>query len=217
MPFNARGRTTECIGNVNVSSRHRLRISQHCVKMIHDEICVAGRTRSAPSQTRTGRGGAWRSSPLLGPDWRALYGSHLSADERLFAVMVWRRCQHERLLARLRARHRELVAERERAVDTVDRGLDSSMAERVLRSLPHYSKLLAPSTLAFMFPDYSRPLASFMDPLYSHAAKVLKSLYAPPPLSCCTGPVGRTASSGASPSAQRMDLASRRGRRPSRG
>jgi hypothetical protein len=34
--------------------------------------------------------------------WRALQGSHLTADERLFAVMYWRWREHENLRARLR-------------------------------------------------------------------------------------------------------------------
>ena len=43
-------------------------------------------------------------------EWRKLHGSHLTADERLMAVMVWRWREHERTFARLRERHHELVA-----------------------------------------------------------------------------------------------------------
>ena len=46
--------------------------------------------------------------------WRALYGSHLSADERLLAVMVWRHRRHgdevDGIIAKLIARRAELAS-----------------------------------------------------------------------------------------------------------
>lgn len=43
-------------------------------------------------------------------EWRKLHGSHLTADERLMAVIVWRWREHERRFARMRERRRELAA-----------------------------------------------------------------------------------------------------------
>lgn len=53
--------------------------------------------------------------------WRALYGSHLSADERLFGVMLWRWRESERVRATIRRRHRELASMQEEAEATVRR------------------------------------------------------------------------------------------------
>ena len=108
-------------------------------------------------------------------EWRALHGSHLSGDERLMAVMVWRWSEHELALARLRERQRELFEAAQaiegKPVVPADTGLGvvsvvqqamRSMAvyDRLLNPLPNYSKLFQP-----LFPDYSKSLRLFDGPL----------------------------------------------------
>lgn len=90
-------------------------------------------------------------------EWRRLRGSHLTADERLMVVLVWRWREHERLLARLRERRSELDAAVETVSGTVvgiqsvgDRAVKSmSMLSKVLNPFPNDAKLLNP------FPNYS--------------------------------------------------------------
>jgi hypothetical protein len=125
-------------------------------------------------------------------EWRRLRGSHLAADERLMAVLVWRWREHERLLARLRERRRELDAAVEPVSGTVvgiqsvgDRALKSmSMLSKVLNPFPNYAKLLNPfpdySKLTPRFPDVSKLGYHFPDPAQRMAARTVKSLYSDP-------------------------------------
>jgi hypothetical protein len=125
-------------------------------------------------------------------EWRRLHGSHLTADERLMAVLVWRWRGHERLLARLRERGLELDAAAEAVAGTVvgvqtvgDRALKSmAMLSKVLNPFPDYAKLLNPfpdySTLAPRFPDVSKLGYHFPDPAQQMAARTLNSLYSDP-------------------------------------
>jgi hypothetical protein len=104
-------------------------------------------------------------------EWRGLHGSHLSGDERLMAVMVWRWSEHELALTRLRESQRELFDSAHalggKPVVPADTGLGlafvvqqamRSMAvyDRVLNPLPNYSKLFQP-----LFPDYAKSLRLF--------------------------------------------------------
>jgi hypothetical protein len=117
-------------------------------------------------------------------EWRKLHGSHLSPDERLMAVMVWRSRRHERLFTRLRERRRELEAERKAAAEHVGGGTHPALAAALglgsastalkaigIYRLPDTSKL---------FPDYSKLLPSFPDPAVNEAARLVRRMYSDP-------------------------------------
>ena len=81
--------------------------------------------------------------------WRSLYGSSLSFDERLFAVMLWAWIEdRERLIRRLRERHRQLADETPRTVEPALRSVrESAMVRRVaLLSDTYASKSIVAST-----------------------------------------------------------------------
>lgn len=124
-------------------------------------------------------------------EWRKLHGSHLSTDERLMAVMVWRWRDYERFLARVRDRRRELAASATKDVEPAGavRLPDASIAAQDLRSMalptgfPDYSKLLN------TFPDYyklrlfpygSPLLPRLPDPALTTALGLVRKLYADP-------------------------------------
>lgn len=107
-------------------------------------------------------------------EWRKLRGSHLTADERLMALMVWRRQDQERLFKRLRERRRELavaskVAAGELApqvkvpVGALGRAVTSMVeAQKMLMpmcALSDYSMSVKPLT---PFPNYC---AELLDPV----------------------------------------------------
>jgi hypothetical protein len=69
--------------------------------------------------------------------WRSLYGSPLSQDERLFALMLWRRDRFARQSAELLARLRSRVAKASRV--QVDR---SSLVGRVMDSMDRRERML---------------------------------------------------------------------------
>lgn len=66
--------------------------------------------------------------------WRALWGSHLTPDERLFAVMFWRWRDQERLFGRLRARRAELDEQRERSMPGLMDLAETQIAGATVRS-----------------------------------------------------------------------------------
>lgn len=87
--------------------------------------------------------------------WRSLYGSALTLDERLFAVMFWRHLQAERFRARLIERRRELEAQAAAAglagvtvptldIESATAGVSVALAERV-PNLPDYTSWLPKS------------------------------------------------------------------------
>ena len=82
-------------------------------------------------------------------EWRGLHGSHLSGDERLMAVMVWRWSEHELALARLRERQRELFEAAQalggKPVVPADTALGvASVVQQAMRSMAVYDRLLNP-------------------------------------------------------------------------
>lgn len=130
----------------------------------------------------------------LGASWRSLYGSHLTGDERLFAVMLWR---HQAELAKFAELVRQLGRQRQQALG-VQQVLGMPKALDMQKALGINKNILGMSGIARLFGANSpfnaasvigkvAPFAA-ADPgkLYANelvrASKTLASLTSPNPL-----------------------------------
>jgi hypothetical protein len=76
-------------------------------------------------------------------EWRAMHGSHLTPDERLFAVMFWRWRKQQDLHARLRRRRLELEQERRLGIDTTALQMPADAALARVSPAVNFSKFYA--------------------------------------------------------------------------
>lgn len=106
-----------------------------------------------------------RLSKSEGP-WRGMYGSHLTRDERLLAVMVWsREAQHEQLTRRVAELAGRYLARNPKLANTVEKLLKPPAATDALAAFGGRHSavaMLGPGpSLSKLFPDYSKLVPNY--------------------------------------------------------
>lgn len=113
-------------------------------------------------------------------EWHRLYGSHLSGDERLMAVMVWRWSAQERTLARLREIHREFAETTDASGGTSALPADiggiaaAFTPQRAFQSITVFRKLATPFPVFRKLPRLVSPQPALIPKLPSYPAPLLR-------------------------------------------